>query len=160
MPLADHCLEDEKVPSMVTLNINSMSMTTPGGIADRFFKVLCLTLHLTQRFEVVCLQDTRHPSDSFCKAALSPLFPNYTVHASAGTKEAGGVITILSPTVLQRYKVTRSVVSDGTSEIIVLSTQGDREQVQSFEKLEGKGFFTSATIVSSSSSINWPNSRL
>lgn len=30
----------------------------------------------------------------------------------------------------------------GTSEIIVLSTQGDREQVQSFEKLEGKGFFT------------------
>ena len=113
MPLADHCLEDEKVPSMVTLNINSMSMTTPGGIADRFFKVLCLTLHLTQRFEVVCLQDTRHPSDSFCKAALSPLFPNYTVHASAGTKEAGGVITILSPTVLKRYKATRSVVSHG-----------------------------------------------
>jgi hydroxymethylbilane synthase len=30
----------------------------------------------------------------------------------------------------------------GTSEIIVLSTQGDRQQVQAFEKLEGKGFFT------------------
>ena len=30
----------------------------------------------------------------------------------------------------------------GSSEIIVLSTQGDREQVQAFEKLEGKGFFT------------------
>ncbi|MDB4676565.1 hydroxymethylbilane synthase [Flavobacteriales bacterium] len=30
----------------------------------------------------------------------------------------------------------------GSSEITVLSTQGDREQVQSFEKLEGKGFFT------------------
>lgn len=30
----------------------------------------------------------------------------------------------------------------GTVEIRVLSTQGDREQVQSFEKLEGKGFFT------------------
>ena len=30
----------------------------------------------------------------------------------------------------------------GTAEIKVLSTQGDREQVQSFEKLEGKGFFT------------------
>lgn len=30
----------------------------------------------------------------------------------------------------------------GTVEIKVLSTQGDREQVQAFEKLEGKGFFT------------------
>ena len=30
----------------------------------------------------------------------------------------------------------------GTADIIILSTQGDREQVQSFEKLEGKGFFT------------------
>lgn len=30
----------------------------------------------------------------------------------------------------------------GKAEIIILSTQGDREQVQSFEKLEGKGFFT------------------
>ena len=30
----------------------------------------------------------------------------------------------------------------GTAEIKVLSTQGDREQVQAFEKLEGKGFFT------------------
>lgn len=30
----------------------------------------------------------------------------------------------------------------GTCEIKVLSTQGDREQVQAFEKLEGKGFFT------------------
>ena len=30
----------------------------------------------------------------------------------------------------------------GTCEIHVLSTQGDREQVQAFEKLEGKGFFT------------------
>ena len=30
----------------------------------------------------------------------------------------------------------------GTCDITVLSTQGDREQVQAFEKLEGKGFFT------------------
>lgn len=30
----------------------------------------------------------------------------------------------------------------GTCDIQVLSTQGDREQVQAFEKLEGKGFFT------------------
>lgn len=30
----------------------------------------------------------------------------------------------------------------GSCEIIILSTQGDREQVQAFEKLEGKGFFT------------------
>lgn len=30
----------------------------------------------------------------------------------------------------------------GTADITVLSTQGDREQVQAFEKLEGKGFFT------------------
>lgn len=30
----------------------------------------------------------------------------------------------------------------GTAEIVILSTKGDREQVQSFEKLEGKGFFT------------------
>ena len=30
----------------------------------------------------------------------------------------------------------------GTSEYIGVSPQGDREQVQSFEKLEGKGFFT------------------
>jgi len=30
----------------------------------------------------------------------------------------------------------------GTCDITVLSTQGDREQAQAFEKLEGKGFFT------------------
>lgn len=30
----------------------------------------------------------------------------------------------------------------GTCDILILSTQGDREQVQAFEKLEGKGFFT------------------
>lgn len=30
----------------------------------------------------------------------------------------------------------------GTCDIHILSTQGDREQVQAFEKLEGKGFFT------------------
>ena len=30
----------------------------------------------------------------------------------------------------------------GTCDIQILSTQGDREQVQAFEKLEGKGFFT------------------
>lgn len=30
----------------------------------------------------------------------------------------------------------------GTCDITVLSTRGDREQVQAFEKLEGKGFFT------------------
>ncbi len=30
----------------------------------------------------------------------------------------------------------------GTCDITILSTQGDREQVQAFEKLEGKGFFT------------------
>ena len=30
----------------------------------------------------------------------------------------------------------------GTCDITVLSTQGDRQQVQAFEKLEGKGFFT------------------
>ena len=32
--------------------------------------------------------------------------------------------------------------SGGTADITILSTQGDREQVQAFEKLEGKGFFT------------------
>ena len=34
------------------------------------------------------------------------------------------------------------VARGGTCDIHILSTQGDREQVQAFEKLEGKGFFT------------------
>ena len=104
---------DTCVPSTVSLNINSLSLTNPGGIADRFFKVLCLTLHLTQRFEVVCLQDTRHPSDNFCKGALTPLFPGYAIHASASDKESGGIVTIISPSALRRFTATQSKISDG-----------------------------------------------
>ena len=39
---------------------------------------------------------------------------------------------------------TRDLIEShgGTCDITVLSTQGDREQIQAFEKLEGKGFFT------------------
>lgn len=45
---------------------------------------------------------------------------------------------------LWQARYTRDLIEagGGTCDITVLSTQGDREQVQAFEKLEGKGFFT------------------
>ena len=104
---------DTCVPSTVSLNINSLSLTNPGGIADRFFRVLCLILHLTQRFEIVCLQDTRHPSDSFCNGALTPLFPGYEIISSTSAKESGGIVTIISPSALRRFTTTHSTISDG-----------------------------------------------
>jgi len=104
---------DTCIPPIVSLNINSLSLTNPGGIADRFFRVLCLILHLTQRFGIVCLQDTRHPSGNFCSSALTPLFPGHVIHESTGNVESGGVVTIVTPSALRNYTATQTTVSDG-----------------------------------------------
>lgn len=83
-----------KLPSIVTSNLNSGSFALPGGISNRFVKVLDHIHSLLSHHGIVCLQDVRAPSDCYVnnlKALLAP----HTIHLSATDSSRGGVITII-----------------------------------------------------------------
>ena len=83
-----------KLPSIVSNNINSCSLSLPGGITSRFFKVLCHVQSLLERYGVVCLQDIRAPSDGYLHT-LRQIFTPHTIHLSASDSTRGGVLTII-----------------------------------------------------------------
>ena len=83
-----------RLPSIVSNNINSCSLSLPGGITSRFFKVLCHVQALLDRYGVVCLQDIRAPSDDYLHT-LRQIFTPHTIHLSASNSTRGGVVTII-----------------------------------------------------------------
>ena len=83
-----------KLPSIVTTNINSGSFCLPGGLVSRHFKVISHLQSLLERFDVVCVQDVRAPSDNYL-ATLRHIFTPHTVHLSATDTTRGGVITLI-----------------------------------------------------------------
>jgi exonuclease III len=83
-----------RLPSIVSNNINSCSLSLPGGITSRFFKVLCHIQSLLERYGVVCLQDIRAPSDGYLHT-LRQIFTPHTIHLSASDSSRGGVVTII-----------------------------------------------------------------
>ena len=83
-----------RLPSIVSNNINSCSLSLPGGITSRFFKVICHIQALLERYGVVCLQDVRAPSDGYLHT-LRQIFTPHTIHLSASNSTRGGVVTIV-----------------------------------------------------------------
>ena len=83
-----------KLPSIVTTNINSGSFCLPGGLVSRHFKVISHLQSLLERFDVVCVQDVRVPSDNYL-TTLRHIFTPHTVHLSATDTTRGGVITLI-----------------------------------------------------------------
>ena len=105
-----------RLPSIVSNNINSCSLSLPGGITSRFYKVICHIQSLLARYGIVCLQDIRAPSDNYLHT-LQQIFTPHTIHLSAANSARGGVLTIIhcntaSPNSTTSnyvpYKVTRS----------------------------------------------------
>ena len=83
-----------KLPSIVTTNINSGSFSLPGGLVARHFKVISHLQSLLERYDIVCVQDVRAPSDKYL-TTLQHIFTPHTVHLSATDTTRGGVITLI-----------------------------------------------------------------
>ena len=83
-----------KLPSIVTTNINSGSFSLPGGLVARHYKVISHLQALLERYDVVCVQDVRAPSDNYL-TTLRHIFTPHTVHLSATDTTRGGVITLI-----------------------------------------------------------------
>ena len=83
-----------KFPSIVTTNINSGSFSLPGGLTARHYKVISHLQSLLDRYDIVCVQDVRAPSDSYL-TTLQHIFTPHTVHLSATNTTRGGIITLI-----------------------------------------------------------------
>ena len=83
-----------KLPSIVTTNINSGSFSLPGGLVARHLKVISHLQSLLERYDIVCVQDVRAPSDNYL-TTLQHIFTPHTVHLSATDSTRGGVITLI-----------------------------------------------------------------
>ena len=83
-----------KLPSIVTTNVNSGSFCLPGGLVSRHYKVISHLQSLLERYDVVCVQDVRAPSDNYL-TTLRHIFTPHTVHLSATDTTRGGVITLI-----------------------------------------------------------------
>ena len=83
-----------KFPSIVTTNINSGSFSLPGGLTDRHYKVISHLQSLLDRYDIVCVQDVRAPSDNYL-TTLQHIFTPHTVHLSATNTTRGGIITLI-----------------------------------------------------------------
>ena len=93
-PPSNNPVSQLKLPSIVTTNINSGSFCLPGGLVSRHFKVISHLQSLLDRYDVVCVQDVRAPSDNYL-ATLQQIFTPHTVHLSATDTTRGGVITLI-----------------------------------------------------------------
>ena len=83
-----------RFPSVVTTNINSGSFSLPGGLVARHYKVISHLQSLLERYDIVCVQDVRAPSDNYL-TTLQQIFTPHTVHLSATDSTRGGVITLI-----------------------------------------------------------------
>ena len=99
-------------PSIISQNVNSLSTTSPGGIAGRFKKILTLLSFLLISHTIVCLQDIRIPSDSYI-SALRSTFPNHVFTATAHNTKVGGVVTVYPTSLREDYVVTNKVIDKG-----------------------------------------------
>ena len=90
-----------KLPSVVTTNINSGSFSLPGGLVGRHFKVISHLQSLLERYDIVCVQDVRAPSDNYL-TTLQHIFTPHTVHLSATDTTRGGVITLIHSRIATR----------------------------------------------------------
>ena len=99
-------------PSIITNNINSLSATNSGGIADRFAKILTLICFLLNSSSIIHLQDIRIPTDSYIRC-LEKTLPNYIFIASANDTNSAGVVTIFHKKIADDYKVTSKVIHKG-----------------------------------------------
>lgn len=100
------------IPPITTLNINSTSVTKPGGVRTRFFRVISLLAYLVLAHPIVCIQDIRFPTDSYVKQ-LEPLFPGYTFHVTANNSMRAGVLTIFRSQLQEDYHIDSAVVFKG-----------------------------------------------
>lgn len=116
------------IPSITTLNINSTSVTKPGGVRTRFFRVISLLAYLVLAHPIVCIQDIRFPTDSYVKQ-LEPLFPGYTFHVTANNSMRAGVLTIFRSQLLEDYHINSEVIFRGH---ILLTTFTHITSKQSF----------------------------
>ena len=83
-----------RFPSIVTTNINSGSFSLPGGLVARHYKVITHLQSLLERYDIVCAQDVRAPSDNYL-TTLQQIFTPHTVHLSATDSTRGGIITLI-----------------------------------------------------------------
>ena len=100
-------------PSIISININSLSLTEPGGLTGRKFKVIQLLCHLLTAAMIVCVQDIRIPTDEFINN-LKFVAPGYTFHTSASNTRSGGVVTIVNPKVSVDYEVEGNTIYTGS----------------------------------------------
>ena len=100
------------MPSILSHNLNSLSLTQAGGITGRFSKTIRLLSFLLNSHTVVCLQDLRLPSGGYINQ-LSSIFPNYNFFASAKDSMSGGVVTIWPKSMDSDYRVVKTVIDTG-----------------------------------------------
>lgn len=99
-------------PSLISNNINSLSATNSGGIADRFAKVLTLICFLLNSTAILHLQDIRIPTDGFIQC-LEKTLPNYTFIATANDTKSAGVVTIFHKKFAKEYNISHKVIHKG-----------------------------------------------
>jgi exonuclease III len=96
-----------KLPSIVTTNINSGSFSLPGGLVARHLKVISHLQSLLERYDIVCVQDVRAPSDNYL-TTLQHIFTPHTVHLSATDSTRGGVITLIHSRIASNHAAESS----------------------------------------------------
>lgn len=103
------------IPSILSTNINSLSVTTSGGVSGRFARVISLICFLLSSSLIVCLQDIRIPTDGLI-TELQPFAPNHHFIVSTHNhKKSGGVVTILHPDILRDYSFNSTHITRGSS---------------------------------------------
>ena len=100
------------LPNFCLFNVNSLSVSKPGGVAGPFLKQVQALAHLSLSNDLIYLQDTRLPSNSLHKQ-LKPFFPGWKFHHSAAHGRAGGVLLMVSPKVASTYSIAANEVWEG-----------------------------------------------
>jgi len=132
-------------PSLISNNVNSLSSTNSGGIADRFAKILTLICFLLNSSSIIHLQDIRIPTDDYIQC-LEKTLPNYIFIASANNTQSAGVVTIYHKSFANDYDISSTVIHKG----YILSV--------TFKKKNNKHSFTTInTYLHASNSQIWTN---
>lgn len=100
------------IPSICSLNINSLRATKAGGITENFGKVLKLVISLLNIYPILCLQDIRLPDDKFI-SCLKPVLPGHSFFTSAHGTASGGVVTIVNDATSKGYDVYPDTIYQG-----------------------------------------------
>ena len=93
--------------SLVTWNVNGLSECYPGNRRRTMYKDI---LQLASNNKIIFLQETHLFNKGHL--TLSSMLPKWGVYHSHGNSRSGGVITLLHPSLVRRYKISQLKLHD------------------------------------------------